>query len=167
MGRWLGVSHRVGSDLCYYILKENGEIISRSTVGSLPDKDRNQEDIKVQLQRSSKSIDEHVRDTEFILQPTEENQLFILDIDDIDNEMIYNPVEEVMVDADEFEDIETYDSYIGMELQLPVANEFKRGREVKRAKGEDGKLIGISDSNIFKDISVMRLSLMMVRLMSL
>ena len=45
------------------------------------------------------SIDEHAHDTEFVLQPTEENQLFILDINDIDNEMDYDPDEEVMVDT--------------------------------------------------------------------
>ena len=27
-GRWLGVSHRVGSALCYYVLTEWGNIIS-------------------------------------------------------------------------------------------------------------------------------------------
>ena len=87
-------------------------------------------------------------------------------MDDIDNEMIYDPVEEVMVDANEFEDIETYDSYIGMELQLPVANEFKRGRVVKRAKGEDRKLIGISNLNILRILQFMKLSLTVVILMS-
>ena len=32
LGQWLGVSHRVGSALCYHILKSNGKIESRTTV---------------------------------------------------------------------------------------------------------------------------------------
>jgi hypothetical protein len=32
IGRWLGVSHRVGSALCYWILTEKGQILSRTTV---------------------------------------------------------------------------------------------------------------------------------------
>ena len=32
VGRWLGVSHRIGSALCYFILKSNGQVDSRTTV---------------------------------------------------------------------------------------------------------------------------------------
>jgi hypothetical protein len=32
LGKWLGVAHRVGQALCYYILTRNGQPIVRSTV---------------------------------------------------------------------------------------------------------------------------------------
>ena len=32
LGRWLGIAHRIGSDLCYWILTKSGKIISRTTV---------------------------------------------------------------------------------------------------------------------------------------
>ena len=32
LGRWLGISHRIGSDLTYWILTESGKVISCSTV---------------------------------------------------------------------------------------------------------------------------------------
>ena len=32
LGQWLGVSHRVGSALCYHVLNSNGKIESRKTV---------------------------------------------------------------------------------------------------------------------------------------
>ena len=35
LGRWLGLSHRVGSALYYHILKSNGKIESRTTVQHL------------------------------------------------------------------------------------------------------------------------------------
>ena len=31
-GRWLGVSHRIGSLMSYYILTQTGSVISRTTV---------------------------------------------------------------------------------------------------------------------------------------
>jgi hypothetical protein len=32
LGRWLGVSHRVGSALCYWILASSGRVLARTTV---------------------------------------------------------------------------------------------------------------------------------------
>ena len=32
LGRWLGISHRVGSDLCYWVLTESGKVISSTTI---------------------------------------------------------------------------------------------------------------------------------------
>ena len=32
LGRWLGVAHRIGQALCYYLLNPNAQIIVRSTV---------------------------------------------------------------------------------------------------------------------------------------
>ena len=32
LARWLGVAHRVGSDLCYWLLLESGKVIARTTV---------------------------------------------------------------------------------------------------------------------------------------
>jgi hypothetical protein len=32
LGRWLGVAHRIGSAMSYYVLKSNGKVIARTTV---------------------------------------------------------------------------------------------------------------------------------------
>ena len=32
LARWLGISHRVGSDLCYWLITESGKIISKTSV---------------------------------------------------------------------------------------------------------------------------------------
>jgi hypothetical protein len=31
LGRWLGISHRVGSDLCYWIVTDSGQVVSKTT----------------------------------------------------------------------------------------------------------------------------------------
>ena len=47
LGRWLGPADHVGMALCYYIIKENGQIIARSTVRRLTDEElTNSEEIK-------------------------------------------------------------------------------------------------------------------------
>ncbi len=32
LGRWLGVSHHVGSDLCYWIVTDSGQVVSKTSV---------------------------------------------------------------------------------------------------------------------------------------
>jgi hypothetical protein len=32
LGRWLGIAHRVGSNMTYWVLTESGKVIARSTV---------------------------------------------------------------------------------------------------------------------------------------
>ena len=32
LARWLGISHRIGSDMCYWLITESGQIISKSSV---------------------------------------------------------------------------------------------------------------------------------------
>ena len=32
LGRWLGVAHRVGSSLCYWVLTESGKVLTRTTI---------------------------------------------------------------------------------------------------------------------------------------
>ena len=32
LARWLGISHRVGSNMCYWLITESGKLISRNSV---------------------------------------------------------------------------------------------------------------------------------------
>ena len=45
-GRWLGVSHKVGSGMCYWVIKRNGEVISRTSVRPVSDEDKGSEKFK-------------------------------------------------------------------------------------------------------------------------
>ena len=51
IGRWLGVSHHVDSEVCYYILTDKGEVISRTTVQHIP----HEEFIKPEVQEAVKA----------------------------------------------------------------------------------------------------------------
>ena len=44
-GRWLGVAHRDGQGMCYYILTESSKVIVRSTVSGLEEDEGAVEDV--------------------------------------------------------------------------------------------------------------------------
>jgi hypothetical protein len=49
LGRWLGVSHRVGSNLCYWILTDSGNVVSKSSVEHVTRDDYLKPKIKAQM----------------------------------------------------------------------------------------------------------------------
>ena len=67
MGRWLGVSHRVGSALCYHILKYNGKIESRTTVQHVTQDDLNTPETKTHINKFNVDVVERLNDDNFKL----------------------------------------------------------------------------------------------------
>ena len=51
LGRWLGVSHRIGSALCYYMIKQNGSIESQTTVQHITTDDMAKPGVKAQVEK--------------------------------------------------------------------------------------------------------------------
>ena len=49
IGRWLGIAHRVGSDMTYWILTESGKVIARSTVQHITTTDKATDAMKTRL----------------------------------------------------------------------------------------------------------------------
>jgi hypothetical protein len=49
LGRWLGISHRVGSDMTYWILTESGRVIARSTVQHITVSDMATDEMKTRV----------------------------------------------------------------------------------------------------------------------
>ncbi len=49
IGRWLGIAHRVGSDMTYWILTEAGHVIVRSTVQQITTADMTIEAIRARV----------------------------------------------------------------------------------------------------------------------
>jgi hypothetical protein len=51
LARWLGIAHRVGSDLCYWLLLPSGKVLARTTVQHVTREDMLNEDVKMQINR--------------------------------------------------------------------------------------------------------------------
>ena len=85
LGKWLGVAHDVGCALTYWILKANGQIITRSTVRPLlPDEFKNENEIK---ERSD--FDQTIKDKYGEYDPTEIN---VFDNDDMEDPNITDEI---------------------------------------------------------------------------
>jgi hypothetical protein len=50
IGRWLGPSHRIGAAMCYYILVQNGEVVSRSSVQHMTIMEMMKDNIKSKME---------------------------------------------------------------------------------------------------------------------
>ena len=148
IGRWLGVAHRVGSDMCYWILKPNGHVLARTTVQHVPDLDLKKDEVKEKLQDFDNAVAVRLNDHSFLLPNV--GGMYLDDIDDDDYE---GERDKISYDAPEQDDYtpEAYDQYLGAELLLPHGDEMVTGRVVKRARGQDGNPIGIRNPNPLLD----------------
>jgi hypothetical protein len=84
LGRWLGVSHRVGQAMCFFILTGNGTVISRSSVQALNPDEIRTEDIKNQIQQYDQTVNNKIGNHINSLDIPVPNMkpLYILDMDD-------------------------------------------------------------------------------------
>ena len=123
LGRWLGVSHRVGSGLCYWIVKQNGKILSRTTVQHIPSSDRNTDDVQARIKEFDETLHETLDDANHNL-PSDDAAPFhtedVYDDDSGDMEFVDPKDYSVQhaVDQDDYTE-EAYDGYLNAELILP------------------------------------------------
>ena len=146
IGRWLGVSHRVGSRMCYWTLTSTGKILSRSTVQRMTRTDRQKEESVQQMKDFTEQVDKLFSDenSQVIADaPTP----FYIDDEDVDLEPA-TPWEE---DSDSYLDPDAFDEYLGAKIMIPQGNDRVPGRVTKRIKGDDGRPIGKRDNNWIKD----------------
>jgi hypothetical protein len=51
IGHWLGPSHRIGASMFFYVLTQNGEIVSSSSVQHLTQLEMMKDEIKARLEQ--------------------------------------------------------------------------------------------------------------------
>ena len=79
LGKWLGVSHRIGAPLTFYVLKANGRVESRSSVQHVTDLDKEDPKIKSALNNFDESITSSLQDDNFLVQINPEDQSAAID----------------------------------------------------------------------------------------
>jgi hypothetical protein len=154
LARWLGISHRVGSDMCYWLITESGQIISKSSVEHVTQDDYLQEDTKKHIEEFNRKLEERLDDANFTLEGDEDVDLAYLEDIEADENPGVNVEGGVMPSAEEYDDMvteerpedddeEAIDKYLNMELIMDVGTENeRRGRVVKRSRGLEGEPIG-------------------------
>lgn len=160
LARWLGISHRVGSDLCYWLVTPAGRFVSRTTVQHVTREDYVNPDIKRQIDEFNDQLAEAMRDDNFAIEGDGGyNEMYLDDIDEDDtnpgvtHELITTPpIEEygdmIQEDRPDDDDEEAIDRYLDAELIFDAGSGEERfGRVVKRARGLEGEPIGRAHVN--------------------
>jgi hypothetical protein len=152
LGRWLGVSHRVGSAMCYYVLAKSGQVLSRTLVHHVTKDDMDKPELATQIGIFNNEIKDRLDDTNFQIDDHHGSIPPIQDVEvqlaeallsrrgQVPSDVEYGDmVVEETLDVDEHADLE---KYIGAQLLLDIGGEQQRGTVIKRAKGQDGQKVG-------------------------
>ena len=159
-GRWLGVSHRVGNLMSYWILTENGRIISRTTVQRVTNLELSTVEVRQRCDEYTNRITDLLKDDNHILQGDHgERQLQDWDDYTEDNDAAFSkeygePISDNAIpDCDETFTPDTFgDQYLNKEIALAGGeNDVQFGRVSKRLRDAEGRPIGLADDNPLLD----------------
>ena len=168
LGRWLGVSHRVGSDMCYWILQENGQVIAETTVQHVTTADLRDPNIKSRVEEFNTNVNERLDDTNFRLPSFEEFSM--IDDYNIPEDPAYGDVDTTPTDEEylktlkdgttipnpfsnnDDKDVDNYDPFIGATIKLTDAENnggdiATRAIVKRRATDLEGNPIGTYNKN--------------------
>ena len=156
LGRWLGVSHQVGSLISYWLLADKCKVISRTTVQRVTNLKMQEDMNKSWAQAFDQAIRERINDSAHYIIDGGKNEpkdwaTHLLDTDgdfqDEFNNVISHPV---VKEADEsFTPDVMGDTYVNMELALPQGGtlEPRYARVTKRLRDANGIPIGTEHDN--------------------
>ena len=159
IGKWLGVSHRVGPLMSYWVLTREGQVLSRTTVQRVTNLELKTNENITRYKEFDASVLERVGDAENLVYDGEgkvhpsdwvEDSQFDEEFMDEFNHVVSNAN---VPDADDSFTPDMYgDTYLNMELALPWAGgEVEFGRVVKRLRDKDGLPIGTANVNPILD----------------
>ena len=155
LGRWLGVSHRTGSLMSFWVLTQTCKVVSRTSVQRVTRLEMGEEDTQKRTGAFDEKIKLRLRDHTHTLE--EDGKVEPLDWsthpygDDPDFQEEFNSITsnaEIKDDDNNFTP-DTYDMYLNMELALPQGDslEPRMARVTKRLKDANSIPIGTADDN--------------------
>ena len=156
LARWVGVAHRIGSTMCYYLIPESGLLIANTSVQHVIRDDYMNQDIKRQIDEFNAKLTERLNDTNFIMNNDMSKPLDIYDDDnrDADDDGLQEDETNSMPEAEDL-DVETLDKYIGTTFLLdPARNENNVATKVKVIRQNtdfNGRPIGKANNNPLLD----------------
>jgi hypothetical protein len=163
LGRWLGVSHRIGNAMSYWVIKKNGQVLSRSTVQRVTNLELQTAEVKTLCTEFDVVLSERLKDDNFIIeeggktQPFDWRQ-FPLETDpDYAAEFQAANSDESIPEADDEFTADVYDdTYLNMEITLPrgAATDGQYAKVTKRMRDENGMPIGTANDNPILDSRV-------------
>ena len=158
-GRWLGVAHKVGGLMSYWVLTVNCTVITRTTVQWVTSLEMQPDHMKEKTQAFDEAIKVKIKVSDHIIledsktqpynwtdHPFEEDPDFTEDF----REVISN---NELKEADETFTPNVYDTYLNMELAIPQGDslEPRLARVMKQMKDANGLPIGLANENPILD----------------
>jgi hypothetical protein len=121
LGRWLGIAHRIGSDMTYWIMTQSGNVIARSTVQHVTISDLTNPAVKEAMASFDTAVNQRLDDENHI---NAEFGVFYFDDEEADDEV---PLPDPNIPTDDEYgnmiieprpdvDVETYDRYLNAEF---------------------------------------------------
>jgi hypothetical protein len=132
LGRWLGVAHRVGSEMCYWVLTLTAKVVARTTVQHVTTLDSQLPEVASKLKAFDENILEKLRNVTFHdnISPDFPH------LEDLLHDELETPDTPVTTDVEPTAD--AYDDNINAELVLPRGGAPMLARVTKRAKDDNG-----------------------------
>jgi hypothetical protein len=146
LGGWLWVAHRVGSNMCYWVINKKGNVLARTTVQHVPALDLKSDQTREKADAFERTHHERLNDANFIANNAEAGGFYMEDVIFNDDEL----TETNAIEQDDYTN-DAYDQYVGAELLLPHGDKMVHGKVTKCARGEDGSLIGKRNMNPILD----------------
>ena len=163
LGRWIGVSHRVGQLMSYWILPSSGIPISCTTVQRLTELEKKTDEWKSKMEQYDHEVISKVENARNAIIPestiNDISNQYLLDLEKEDEEF-YEQFNKAIDDlslkhADDAysKEFGVEDSYLGMKLGLPKGpdNELLHAKVKRRAVDVEGRPLGVANNNPILD----------------
>ena len=169
LGRWLGVSHQVGSLMSYWLLTDKCKVISRTTVQRVTNLERQEDVNKSRAQVFDQAIRECINNSTHYIIDGSKNEprdwaMHLLDTDDDFQDEFNNVISDPEVkEADESFMLEVMgNTYVHMELALPQGDtlEPRYARVTKRLRDANSIPIGTAHDNPILDTRMYKVKFM-------
>ena len=159
LGRWLGVAHRVGGLMSYWVLTVNSTVIARTTVPQVTSLEMQQGHMKERTLAFDEAIRDKIKDRDHIIleggktQPHDWTDHLFEDDPDFTEEFHGVISHSEMKEVDETFTPDVYDTYLNMELAIPQGDslEPRLARVTKRLKDANSSPIGLANENPILD----------------
>jgi hypothetical protein len=134
LGRWLGIAHRIGSNMCFWVLNNEGNSLACTTVQHVTLLEQQNIDIQNKINEFTTKLVQQLDDTNFISIPNQQIQ-FLQDEDVSEDELEQN-------NAVEHGTYDTYDKLIGAQIIREYNGQQVQGRVIKQSQNNVCTLIG-------------------------
>jgi hypothetical protein len=149
LGRFLGIAHRIGSDLCYYVLKSNGRVLARTTVQHVTKEDLQVTDTKHKLELFNSEMNQRLADDNHIDNggdgDFQQRDIWEFGYDDPGQDE-HEAVHDHAVEADHYTP-PALSNLINTELTVDVGGNQLKGKVKKRKRDNEGNPVGKWNAN--------------------